>query len=169
MTRDLSTPRHDWTLEEVEALFARPFMELVFDAAAVRWGRLDFVLHAVAYAVRDHLVERWMKTTRASYAQDVKRVYYLSMEFLIGRLLEDATINLGLRDVAAEVMAGFGQDFRMFGIKIHRCRVHSRTSSEKENSQSSMKSKSPVRRVHWRSSQVARVMVAVRSSITTSP
>lgn len=39
MTRDLSTPRHDWTLEEVEALFARPFMELVYDAATVhrRW------------------------------------------------------------------------------------------------------------------------------------
>ena len=39
MTRNLSTPRHDWTLEEVEALFARPFMELVYDAATVhrRW------------------------------------------------------------------------------------------------------------------------------------
>ena len=39
MTRDLSLPRHDWTLEEVEALFARPFMELVFEAASVhrRW------------------------------------------------------------------------------------------------------------------------------------
>ena len=36
---DLSTPRHDWTLSEVEALFARPFMELVYDAATVhrRW------------------------------------------------------------------------------------------------------------------------------------
>jgi len=39
MTRDLAAPRHDWTLEEVEALFARPFMELVYDAATVhrRW------------------------------------------------------------------------------------------------------------------------------------
>ena len=39
MSADLSIPRHDWTLDEVEALFARPFMELVFDAAAVhrRW------------------------------------------------------------------------------------------------------------------------------------
>lgn len=35
MTRDLAAPRQDWTLEEVEALFARPFMELVFDAATV--------------------------------------------------------------------------------------------------------------------------------------
>ncbi|WP_291832942.1 biotin synthase BioB [Brevundimonas sp.] len=35
MTRDLAAPRQDWTLEEVEALFARPFMELVYDAATV--------------------------------------------------------------------------------------------------------------------------------------
>ena len=35
MTRDLAIPRHDWTLTEVEALFARPFMELVYDAATV--------------------------------------------------------------------------------------------------------------------------------------
>ena len=42
-------------------------------------------LHAVELAVRDRLVARWMRTTRQQYEQDVKRVYYLSMEFLIGR------------------------------------------------------------------------------------
>jgi len=39
--RDLSIPRHDWTLEEVEALFARPFMELVFEAASVHRRTFD--------------------------------------------------------------------------------------------------------------------------------
>lgn len=39
--RDLSIPRHDWTLEEVEALFARPFMELVFEAASVHRATFD--------------------------------------------------------------------------------------------------------------------------------
>ncbi|MGV2482333.1 UNVERIFIED_CONTAM: biotin synthase, partial [Salmonella enterica subsp. enterica serovar Weltevreden] len=39
--RDLSIPRHDWTLEEVEALFARPFMELVFEAATVHRRTFD--------------------------------------------------------------------------------------------------------------------------------
>jgi len=53
-------------------------------------------LHAVSYAVRDHLVERWMKTTRASYKQDVKRVYYLSAEFLIGRTFTNALLALDL-------------------------------------------------------------------------
>jgi biotin synthase len=38
---DLATPRHDWTLDEVEALFARPFMELVFDAATVHRAWFD--------------------------------------------------------------------------------------------------------------------------------
>ena len=67
---------------------------------------------ALSFAIRDRIVEPWFASTRRTWAEDRKRVYYLSMEFLIGRLLEDATINLGLRDVAEEAMAGFGQDFR---------------------------------------------------------
>ena len=67
---------------------------------------------ALSFAIRDRIVEPWFASTRRTWAEDRKRVYYLSMEFLIGRLLEDATTNLGLRDIAAEAMAGFGQDFR---------------------------------------------------------
>ena len=66
---------------------------------------------ALSFAVRDRIVEPWFASTRQIWAQDRKRVHYLSMEFLIGRILEDATVNLGLREVAEEVMAGFGQDF----------------------------------------------------------
>jgi starch phosphorylase len=67
---------------------------------------------ALSLSVRDRIVEPWFASTRRTWAEGRKRVYYLSMEFLIGRLLEDATINLGLYDIAAEVMAGFGQDLR---------------------------------------------------------
>ena len=67
---------------------------------------------ALSYAIRDRVVEPWFASTRRTWAEDRKRVYYLSMEFLIGRILEDATVNLGLRDMAEEVMAGFGQNFR---------------------------------------------------------
>ncbi|WP_435259102.1 glycogen/starch/alpha-glucan phosphorylase [Thioclava sp. FR2] len=67
---------------------------------------------ALSYAVRDLIVGPWFASTQQTYGTDHKRVYYLSMEFLIGRILEDATINLGLRDVAEEVMGRFGQDFR---------------------------------------------------------
>jgi len=66
---------------------------------------------ALSLAIRDRIVAPWFAATRRTYAEARKRVYYLSLEFLIGRLLEDAAINLGLRDEAAEVMAGFGVDF----------------------------------------------------------
>ena len=61
-------------------------------------------LHAVSYAVRDHLVERWMKTIRASYAQDVKHVYYLSAEFLIGRSFSNALLALELMPTVRQAL-----------------------------------------------------------------
>ena len=60
----------------------------------------DDWLHATALAVRDQLVERWMATTRANYAQDLKRVYYLSMEFLIGRTFTNALLAVDLYDLS---------------------------------------------------------------------
>jgi starch phosphorylase len=70
----------------------------------------DDWLNATALAVRDQLVERWMATTRASYAQDVKRVYYLSMEFLIGRTFTNALLALELQDIVKQALADFGVD-----------------------------------------------------------
>ncbi|MCV2863771.1 glycogen/starch/alpha-glucan phosphorylase [Defluviimonas sp. WL0075] len=66
---------------------------------------------ALSFALRDRIVTPWFHATRRTWAEDHKRVYYLSMEFLIGRILEDAAINLGLREVAAEALADLGQDF----------------------------------------------------------
>jgi starch phosphorylase len=51
-----------------------------------------------------------MKTTRAQYAQDSKRVYYLSMEFLIGRSFSNAMLALGLRDRIRQALVDFGVD-----------------------------------------------------------
>ena len=70
----------------------------------------DDWLHATALAVRDQLVERWMTTTRASYAQDVTRVYYLSMEFLIGRTFTNALLAVELHDTVRQALADFGVD-----------------------------------------------------------
>ena len=75
-------------------------------------------LNAAAYAVRDQLVERWMKTTRAQYAQDSKRVYYLSMEFLVGRTFGNAMLALGLRARVEQALLDFGVD--MAAISDHR-------------------------------------------------
>src|SRR5690242_7496253 len=51
---------------------------------------------SLALAVRDRLLERWIRTQEAYYASDAKRVYYMSLEFLMGRTLGNAMINLGL-------------------------------------------------------------------------
>lgn len=67
---------------------------------------------ALSYAIRDRIVGPWFDSTRRTWAHGHKRVYYLSMEFLIGRLLEDATINLGLREAAETALESLGQDFR---------------------------------------------------------
>ena len=55
-------------------------------------------LAATILAVRDRVIDRWMASTRDTYQAERKRVYYLSLEFLIGRLLRDAISNLGLTD-----------------------------------------------------------------------
>lgn len=59
-----------------------------------------------AYTVRDHVIERWVKTVEAYAAKDPKRIYYLSLEFLIGRMLSNAALNIG---VDAEVREGLNK------------------------------------------------------------
>jgi len=61
---------------------------------------------STAYTVRDHVMERWVRT-RVNYQEsDPKRIYYFSLEFLIGRMLSNAALNLG---IAPEVSAGLNQ------------------------------------------------------------
>ena len=66
---------------------------------------------ATALAVRDHVLERWMAATRTNYLSKTKRVYYLSLEFLIGRLLHDSLNNLGLVDRMRAALAELGVDY----------------------------------------------------------
>ncbi len=62
----------------------------------------DFM--ALSIAVRDRIVERWIKTQQEYHKKNVKRVYYLSMEFLIGRLLSNNMLNLNLLQPAKEAL-----------------------------------------------------------------
>jgi len=67
-------------------------------------------LHATALAVRDRLVERQMKTERAQSLQDAKRVYYMSIEFLIGRTFTNALLALDIHDDVRQALTELGVD-----------------------------------------------------------
>jgi starch phosphorylase len=70
---------------------------------------LDIFL-AVAHAARDRLVHRWIRTQQTYYEHDVKRIYYLSAEFLLGRSLGLNLINLGQYEVARRILKEYGVD-----------------------------------------------------------
>ena len=60
--------------------------------------------HALALTARDRMIERWLQTQQMYYALDVKRVYYLSAEYLMGRVLINNLINLGIYDETRKAM-----------------------------------------------------------------
>ncbi|TGP56930.1 glycogen/starch/alpha-glucan phosphorylase [bacterium M00.F.Ca.ET.230.01.1.1] len=67
-------------------------------------------LTASIKVVRDRVVDHWMQATKEAYDQQEKRVYYLSLEFLIGRLMRDAFSNLGLMANMREALSSLGVD-----------------------------------------------------------
>ncbi|MCH2094161.1 MAG: glycogen/starch/alpha-glucan phosphorylase [Rhodobacteraceae bacterium] len=77
----------------------------------VQTATVDDWRMALSRVVRDRMVDPWFDATRRTYEQGNKRVYYLSMEFLLGRLLEDGLNNLGLTDEARSALSARGQDF----------------------------------------------------------
>lgn len=68
-------------------------------------------LNATLFAVRDRMVERWLRSNRAQLSQDVRQVYYLSMEFLLGRTLSNALLSMGIYDDIKAALDEMGIDF----------------------------------------------------------
>ncbi len=66
--------------------------------------------YATAYMTRDQLIERWMQTMRSYYVTDAKRVYYLSMEFLMGRTLMNSLLNLAIEEPCKAALEQHGVD-----------------------------------------------------------
>jgi starch phosphorylase len=66
---------------------------------------------ALALSVRDRMMDQWIGTQQAHHTKNVKRIYYLSLEFLIGRLLGNNVINLKLEDSCRSAMAELGLDW----------------------------------------------------------
>lgn len=67
-------------------------------------------LTASIEVVRDRIVDHWITATKEAYRRQEKRVYYLSLEFLIGRLMRDAFSNLGLMDNMRAALSSLGVD-----------------------------------------------------------
>ncbi len=97
--------RHPRTGRDVSSI-QRQFLEhLHYDLADTNeTATLHDRYMALAWTVRDRVIDRWIKTQNAYYENRVKRVYYLSLEFLIGRSLGNNVINLQMEESVREAM-----------------------------------------------------------------
>jgi len=98
-----------YTAEELKASVLAK-LKFIVGKDPIAASQRDWFLSAAA-ATRDIIVESWIPTTNRLYQNGHKRVYYLSLEFLIGRMLFDAMTNLGIVEPMQEAMAQLGVDF----------------------------------------------------------
>ncbi len=69
-----------------------------------------YMRQALSYAVRDRLMENWRATREARFHNEEKHVYYLSLEFLLGRSLNNAILNLDIEKAASNAVMRFGAE-----------------------------------------------------------
>jgi starch phosphorylase len=102
----LNAPVDELALAEIKsAILAKLTLAIGKDAAMAT--RHDWY-KAAALALRDRIVHRWLLSEKQSYDEGRKRVYYLSLEFLIGRLFTDALNNMGLLPVFEAALGDLG-------------------------------------------------------------
>lgn len=92
--------------ESLQSSFAN---HMEYSQSKTRYTAQEFDCYkSAAYAIRDRLMERWNDTNQTYFHKNVKRVYYLSMEFLMGRAFSNTLINLGVYSEMEEAMREFG-------------------------------------------------------------
>jgi len=99
-------------LESSKKAFIESFnMHLHHTLARDRYEAADYEkFQAIAFAVRDRLIDRWIKTQQTYYKQNVKRIYYLSLEFLMGRSLGNAVLNIDVEKEVSEALEELGMN-----------------------------------------------------------
>ena len=124
MTRRSSKPA---TVKRTGVKQGLPYDTLGLDAESLKkamLGHLEFTLAelprhvdtewepyvALALAVRDRMIQRWLHTQDTYYERDVKRVYYLSLEYLMGRTLGNSLVNMRLLDECAKALHELGYE-----------------------------------------------------------
>jgi len=107
----LDAPRPEPRARTAEALQAEILEKLTYSigkdpivARPYDW------LNATILAVRDRIIDLWMESSRATWRTSEKRVYYLSLEFLIGRLMRDAMSNIGLMEPVKQALKNLNVD-----------------------------------------------------------
>lgn len=94
---------------DVPAIQKQIVNHVEYTLARTRYNMDSFgAYQATARSVRDRLVESWNDTQQYFTERDVKRVYYLSLEFLMGRYLTNALINVGIKSQFVEALKGIG-------------------------------------------------------------
>ena len=101
----LEPPRRALTTEAIQAEILEKLTYFVGKDPVV--ARPHDWLKATIYAVRDRIIDQWMESSRETWQTGSKRVYYLSLEFLIGRLLRDAMSNLGVMEHVRAALKNF--------------------------------------------------------------
>src|ERR1700745_527026 len=100
------TPFRDEDIEEFKATVLAKLTLGVGKDPSSATDRDWFV--AAALTARDRIIHRWLAADRASRGEGRKRVYYLSLEFLIGRLFNDVMGNLGMTEVVDAALGDLG-------------------------------------------------------------
>ncbi|MHB0968964.1 MAG: glycogen/starch/alpha-glucan phosphorylase [Thermoanaerobaculia bacterium] len=110
ITNQVEDEKNHDSREEVDAIEAAFRRQMTYSLARDRYTatRLDSY-QAAALTVRDRLVERWFATQQSYYREDAKRVYYLSLEFMLGRLFTSNILNLGMQSEYAEALHHLGE------------------------------------------------------------
>ena len=112
--KPITLPVSDYSGFDVEALRRAIVNRLTYTVGKDGYTATDRDwLHTLCYAVRDRMIERWMETQRSYYQTDSKRVYYLSLEFLIGRTLYNALLNMQLEEPVRQALASIGLDLEV--------------------------------------------------------
>lgn len=108
------------TLPKPEAEANTPSLaDKIVDALIYRIGKDKNVarphdwMAATVLTIRDRIIDRWMASTRAAHVAGAKRVYYLSLEFLIGRLMRDSFSNLGVMEEVKAALDSLGVELEV--------------------------------------------------------
>lgn len=98
---------------DIDSLTKAFVHHLEYTVGKYKYNTTEFdVYQAVSHTMRDTLVDRWNETMESYAKEKAKRVYYLSMEFLLGRLTHSNAINLGGKELIATVLGDFGYDYQ---------------------------------------------------------